>query len=61
MLIEALTTLEGDVVAAVRRLQPAGHLLQDGDLTADDDVWLSDVHVHVGVGHLVGQSVPNHN
>jgi len=55
-----LTGIDGDVVAAVRCLQPAGHLLQDGYLTADDHIRPCDVHLHVRVRALIGQAVADH-
>lgn len=51
-----LTVVCGDVVAAVGRLQPAGHLPQDHDLPPDHCIGLGDVHFHIRVRHLIGQS-----
>lgn len=41
----------------MRSFEPGGHFLQSCNLTANHDVWFCYVHVHVGVGHLIGQSV----
>ena len=49
-----LTDIEGDVMATVCCLQPAGHFLQGGYLTANDNVWPCDVHLYVRVRHLIG-------
>lgn len=49
--------LEVDIVAVVGIFQFVGHHPQSHDLLADEGVGARDVHDHLGVIHLVGQSI----
>ncbi len=49
--------LKVDVIAVVGIFQLVGHHPQSHDLLADEGVWAGDVHSHLRVIHLVGQSI----
>lgn len=59
--VGALTGVpEVDVVAVVGVLQLVGHDAQGHDLLPDERVGSGDVHVHLRVVHLVGQTLFHH-
>lgn len=49
--------LKVDIIAVVGIFQLVGHHPQSHDLLADEGVWAGDVHSHLRVIHLVGQSI----
>lgn len=59
--VGALTGVpEVDVVAVVGVLQLVGHDAQGHDLLPDERVGSGDVHIHLRVVHLVGQTLFHH-
>jgi len=60
LLVTLTGVLEGDVVAVVGVLQLVAHHPEGHDLLADHRVRPGDVHAHLGVVHLVGQTVLLH-
>lgn len=50
-----------DVIATVSSFESHCHFFQSCNLTANHDVWLRYVHIHIRIWNLIGQSIANDN